>query len=234
MKRFALSIFAALILTVQPAGAMSYERAMAEARFLTDKMAYELNLDDYQYQQAYDINFNYFYRLNDASDFYGSYWQARNSALEILLSTLQFRNYCRMDYFYRPVCIRRNVWTYPIYRRYPRTRFYRPAPPPPPRPRPRPGFRFEPDKRPHPTRPDIGRPAQRPQYGHQLQGRPNDRNEWDRPSGDRPHGRDKFPQRTSNRGGFHTSSHHENKRNDNDLRVQRTSDRQIPGRRGRW
>lgn len=181
MKRLFLSLLAVVVWTIQSASAMSYERASEEARFLTDKMAYELNLDDYQYQQAYDINFNYFYNLNDASDFYGRTWRSRNSALELLLSALQFRNYCRLDYFYRPVYIYRNAWTFPIYRRYPRTRFFRPAPPRPPRPRPGNGFHFESVGRPQPPRPNnydrpgfsIGkRPENRPSDSYRPDRRP--------------------------------------------------------------
>lgn len=172
MKRMILTVVTALLLAVPSANAMSYERASAEARFLTDKMAYELNLDDYQYRKAYDINFNYFYNLNDASDFYGSYWRSRNSALELIFSALQFRNFCRMDYFYRPVYIYRNAWTFPIYRRYPRTRYFRPAPPRPPRPRPGKGFHFESIGGHSPQRPDYDRPRNhrpdnhRPNFGN--------------------------------------------------------------------
>lgn len=166
MKQIILTILTFFVLSVQSADAMSYERAASEARFLTDKMAYELNLDDYQYQRAYEINFNYFYNLNDASEFYGNYWRTRTSALRIILSALQFRNFCRLNYFYRPVTIYRNTWTFPIYRRYPRNRFFRPKPPRPARlPHPRRDFRFESVgqallprsdyNRPHKTRPDF-------------------------------------------------------------------------------
>ena len=41
------------------ANAMSYEQARNEALFLTDKMAYELNLTDEQYEAAYEINLDY-------------------------------------------------------------------------------------------------------------------------------------------------------------------------------
>lgn len=200
MKRIILTVLAALVLTVQSASAMSYERASAEARFLTDKMAYELNLDDYQYQQAYDINFNYFYNLNDASDFYGSYWRTRNSALELIFSALQFRDFCRLDYFYRPVYVYRNAWTFPIYRRYPRTRFFRPAPPRPPRPGY--GFHFEPAGRPLAPRPNPGRPGyNRPGYSFgERPDRPNDRPQWNNRPNEQP------GNRPDNRPGYNAPS----------------------------
>lgn len=184
-----LTVLTALVLTVQSAGAMSYERASAEARFLTDKMAYELNLDDYQYQQAYDINFNYFYNLNDASDFYGGYWRTRNSALELIFTALQFRNFCRLDYFYRPVYVYRNAWTFPIYRRYPRDRYFRPAPPRPPRPRQGYGFHFESGGRPLAPRPNQVHPNGGNRPGHSYGERPNrpdNKPQWNNRPNERP------------------------------------------------
>ena len=41
------------------ASAMSYSQAREQALFLTDKMAYELNLTDDQYEAAYEINLDY-------------------------------------------------------------------------------------------------------------------------------------------------------------------------------
>jgi hypothetical protein len=52
MKKIMLTLIAILTLTVS-ARAMSYEQARNEALFLTDKMAYELNLTDAQYEAAY-------------------------------------------------------------------------------------------------------------------------------------------------------------------------------------
>ena len=49
MKKFILAITAFLALTVQ-ASAMGYEQARQQALFLTDKMAYELNLTEQQYE----------------------------------------------------------------------------------------------------------------------------------------------------------------------------------------
>lgn len=49
MKRFILALAALLTITVS-ASAMSYQQARDQALFLTDKMAYELNLTDEQYE----------------------------------------------------------------------------------------------------------------------------------------------------------------------------------------
>ena len=58
MKKIFLSLIAMLVLTLS-ANAMSYEQARQQALFLTDKMAYELNLTEEQYQAAYEINLDY-------------------------------------------------------------------------------------------------------------------------------------------------------------------------------
>ena len=58
MKKIMMTLVA--MLTIAATGkAMSYEQARNEALFLTDKMAYELNLTDEQYEAAYEINLDY-------------------------------------------------------------------------------------------------------------------------------------------------------------------------------
>ena len=53
-----MTLIAMLTMTVST-NAMSFEQARNEALFLTDKMAYELNLTDEQYEAAYEINLDY-------------------------------------------------------------------------------------------------------------------------------------------------------------------------------
>ena len=60
MKRYII-ILITTIFGWQATNAMSYEQARQEALYLTDKMAYELNLNDQQYNDAYEINLDYFY-----------------------------------------------------------------------------------------------------------------------------------------------------------------------------
>ena len=52
MKKMFFALMVMLTSTMA-ASAMSYEQARNEALFLTDKMAYELNLTDEQYEAAY-------------------------------------------------------------------------------------------------------------------------------------------------------------------------------------
>lgn len=71
-------------MTVTSASAMSYEQARQQALFLTDKMAYELNLTDDQYEAAYETNLDYLMSVNTVDDLYGVYWRQRNLDLSYI------------------------------------------------------------------------------------------------------------------------------------------------------
>ena len=84
MKRFILSIVMMLTVAMSTM-AMSYEQARERALFLTDKMAYELNLTDEQYEAAYEVNLDYLMSINSYDDLYGTYWTRRNLDLSYIL-----------------------------------------------------------------------------------------------------------------------------------------------------
>lgn len=121
----------ALLLTVALSTmAMSYEQARDRALFLTDKMAYELNLNDEQYEAAYEVNLDYLMSISTYDDLYGTYWTRRNMDLSYILFDWQYDAFCSAAYFYRPLVWTNGVWRFSIYARYPnRTYFYfgRPA-----------------------------------------------------------------------------------------------------------
>ena len=121
----------ALLLTVALSTmAMSYEQARDRALFLTDKMAYELNLNDEQYEAAYEVNLDYLMSISTYDDLYGTYWTRRNMDLSYILFDWQYNAFCSAAYFYRPLVRTDGVWRFSIYARYPnRTYFYfgRPA-----------------------------------------------------------------------------------------------------------
>lgn len=105
--------------------AMSYEQARREALFLTDKMAYELNLTDAQYDAAYEINLDYLMGVTGRNNVYGTYWERRNIDLGYILLDWQYRAFCEATYFYRPLYWDAGYWHFGIYARYPhRTHFY--------------------------------------------------------------------------------------------------------------
>ena len=112
------------------AGAMSYSQAREQALFLTDKMAYELNLTDDQYEAAYEINLDYLLSVNSDDELYGDYWRWRNIDFSYVLLDWQYRMFCEAAYFYRPLYFSAGVWHFAIYARYPHRDyfyFHRPA-----------------------------------------------------------------------------------------------------------
>lgn len=98
--------------------AFSFDRAQAEALFLSDKMAYELNLSTPQYNAVYEINMDYFLGLGTRDDVYGNLWSQRNYALQRVLTPHQYEIFMGLNYFYRPVLWRDGRWDFRIYRRY--------------------------------------------------------------------------------------------------------------------
>ena len=128
MKKMLL-VTAIVIAAVVNANAMSYERARSEALFLTDKMAYELDLTDYQYNAVYEINLDYFNGLIGTTDILGINWNRRANELGYVLTSWQYKLFLESEYFYRPVVIRKSALYFTIYDRYARDRFFRPNPP---------------------------------------------------------------------------------------------------------
>ena len=124
MKRILIAMTALLTLTLS-ASAMSYEQARQQALFLTDKMAYELNLTEEQYEAAYEVNLDYLMSVNTQADLYGVYWTQRNLDLSYILLDWQYNAYLAASYFYRPLYWDRGYWHFGIYARYPyRDYFY--------------------------------------------------------------------------------------------------------------
>ena len=123
MKKFILS-FVIMMAAWMGAKAMSFERAQAEALYLTDKMAYELNLNDQQYNDAYEINLDYFLSIGSPSDLYGVYYNHRINDLRCILYDWQYSLLFAADYFLRPIVWRAGHWFFPIYGHYNRGFFY--------------------------------------------------------------------------------------------------------------
>ena len=188
MKRI-LTLLAALMLSVAGASAISYDYAARQAYYLTDKMAYELNLTDSQYDRVYQINLDYFLKCSVEADINGYLWEYRNACLARVLFTAQWRIYNGLDFLLRPLRWRHNRWFFPMYEHYGRNHFYRPAPPPSyrgPRPGdmrpggPRPGGPNH-DMRPGRPRPDNNRNGYR--GGSRPGGQPSGVGGNDRPGG---------------------------------------------------
>jgi len=123
MKKIMFTLITMLAIATS-AKAMSYEQARQEALFLTDKMAYELNLTDEQYEAAYEINLDYLMCVTNRDNVYGTYWERRNSDLYFVLHAWQWELFRAATYFYRPLRWYGGYWHFSIYARYPHRDYF--------------------------------------------------------------------------------------------------------------
>jgi hypothetical protein len=119
-----MMILAVMMVMTISANAMSYNAAKHEALFLSDKMAYELNLTAAQYEAVYEINLDYLISLNGHGDVFGIWWDRRNADLRFVLTPWQYDKYVALNHFYRPVAWKAGGWTFAVYAHYDRGRFY--------------------------------------------------------------------------------------------------------------
>ncbi|NDW12503.1 hypothetical protein D0T50_06315 [Bacteroides sp. 214] len=109
--------------------AMSTNKVRKETRFLTDKMAYELNLNAMQYNDVYEINYDFIssarYVMDELVSGYGwamdEYYyllDLRNDDLRYVLSDWQYRRFMNVNYFYRPIYTSGNKWQFRVYITY--------------------------------------------------------------------------------------------------------------------
>ena len=123
MKKTIFALIMMLTAAVS-ASAMSYEQARNEALFLTDKMAYELNLTDAQYEAAYEINLDYLMGVTGVNDVFGTYWERRNLDLSYIRYSWQWDAFRAATYFYRPLYWNAGHWHFGIYTRYPHRDYF--------------------------------------------------------------------------------------------------------------
>jgi len=119
-----MMILAVMMVMTISANAMSYNAAKHEALFLSDKMAYELNLTAAQYDAVYEINLDYLMSLNGHGDVFGIWWDRRNADLRFVLNSWQYDKYVALNYFYRPVAWHAGGWTFAVYTHYKRGHIY--------------------------------------------------------------------------------------------------------------
>lgn len=126
MRRFL--IFAVMALGVLAAHAIPFEEARREALFLTDKMAYELNVNEAQYEALYEISLDYLMSLSSSRDVKGTHLNRRNYDINCVLTPMQYSKFYKADYFYTPAKWDAGV-VQKVYTRYPdRSKMYRKAP----------------------------------------------------------------------------------------------------------
>lgn len=120
--------------------AMSTSEVRNNARFITDRMAYELGLSSMQRNDVYEINYDFFegvrYVMDDlavgytyAIDKYYDCLDLRNDDLSYVLTRSQFERFMNKEYFYRPLYVedhRCQIRIYAVYNNP--THFYFAAP----------------------------------------------------------------------------------------------------------
>ena len=118
-----------LCMSIPAMGAMSMSKVRENARFLTDRMAYELNLTPMQYDDVYEVNYDFIDNIryimdnvvrgyDHAVDRYYQFLDYRNDDLRWILSASQYRRFMGVDYFYRPVYTTASNWLFRIYKVY--------------------------------------------------------------------------------------------------------------------
>jgi len=118
MKRYMMTMMVALFAWTGM-NAMDYETAREQAYYLTDKMAYELNLNEQQYNDAYEINLDYLLSVRTEADLLdGRYLAYRNADLRHILFDWQWVAYTAVDYLFRPLHWLNGGWYFPVYRHY--------------------------------------------------------------------------------------------------------------------
>ena len=131
MKRIIFMLFVTLNIASCSASMEAYSQSSLrqDTRFLTDKMAYVLNLSTGQYNDVYEINFDFVnnvrYLMDDvlrgnqwALDRYYEYLDLRNDDLRWVLSRSQYMQFLQIEYFFRPIYTSGVHWYFRIYTRY--------------------------------------------------------------------------------------------------------------------
>lgn len=122
-------IIALSIANYADASAMSKSKIRRNSHFLTDRMAHELRLSRGQYDDIYEINYDFIndirYVVDDAMRGYAwaldRYYEAldyRNDDLRWVLNRDQYRRFMRIEYFYRPICAQHGKWVFRVHIRY--------------------------------------------------------------------------------------------------------------------
>lgn len=127
--KMAIMFIALAAISAESFAALHLSDIRREARFLTDRMGYELGLSNRQYNDAYEINFDFLYQVNeviddvvygydDAIDYYYYLLDIRNEDLMYVLRRRQYHKFVNRDYFYRPIYMGGYTWRMRIWDQY--------------------------------------------------------------------------------------------------------------------
>lgn len=134
MKKTLLTLALALT-SVCAMASMSTSKMRNYARFLSDRMAYELDFTAQQYDDCYEINLDFLYAVNrilddvawgysDAIMQYYEFLDYRNDDLRYIMTTRQYMKFIAADYFYRPIYTYNRTWGFRIYTIYSNSKFF--------------------------------------------------------------------------------------------------------------
>lgn len=137
MKRITITLVCVTLLAWSLPGqaAMTVSEVRNNARFLSDRMAYELNLSTNQYADVYEINYDFLssvrfvmdgvIRGNERStDRYYEYMDIRDEDLSYVLSRQQYLEYLDTEYFCNPLYTDQHIWQLRVYGVYPNTAYF--------------------------------------------------------------------------------------------------------------
>lgn len=137
MKRWTtlLMIVCMLSITIPAMGAMSISKMRQNTRFLTDRMAHELRLSPQQYDDVYEVNYDFInnvrYLMDDvvrgydyALNRYYDFLDVRNDDLRWILSSAQYRRFLTAEHFYRPIYANNNKWQFRVFTVYTNVNFF--------------------------------------------------------------------------------------------------------------
>jgi len=135
MKKTLFTLFVLIAGFATQMFAMSTSSIRTNARFISDRMAYELDLSPAQYDDVYEINYDFIYAINrimddvawgygDAINRYYNYLDDRNEDMRYVLTARQYVKFMSNDYFYRPVYTYGRKWNFRIYTIYSNRNFF--------------------------------------------------------------------------------------------------------------
>ena len=113
-----ITLMAVMMTIVLTAAAMPFTDARNKAMFLSDKMAYELNLTASQLDAVYEINLDYMLNLDEETDMFGYIWEIRNRDMAEVLSDSQYSQFNASEWFCRPFTMSADGWMLSVNDRY--------------------------------------------------------------------------------------------------------------------
>ncbi len=139
MKKLLVTMAVAIVGAVQ-AFALTSMEIRENARFLTDRMAYELHLTPQQIEDCYEINYDFICSINplmdevvygypEYIDRYYNYLDYRNDDLRYIMNEAQYMTFITLDYFFRPIYTYAGNWMFRIFDIYTNHRFFYYDPP---------------------------------------------------------------------------------------------------------